>query len=219
LVYADAGMFILLGIFVGLLAAVPLGPVNVFVISQALKRGFFHGFLAGLTAATLDTTFCLVALAGFFKIKISLPPYAMSVLKVLAAVIILLLSHKLIRDSRTFEIPRERDKIPSAAPKPILGVLLLYVANPTLYMFWIAVAGTVTGHRLMGHSPVRYGTWTAVAFALAVGVGSLLWYLLLVRFVSRRQARIKPEAFRKILFYLGLALVAFAIYTLGTVFI
>jgi L-lysine exporter family protein LysE/ArgO len=207
-------MFIFLGIFVGLLAAVPLGPVNVFVISQALKRDFFHGLLAGLTAAALDTAFCFVALAGFFQIKLSLPPYTMAVLKIVAAVIIILLSGKLIKDSKTFAIPRERDKIPSAAPKPILGVLLLYVTNPTLYMFWIAAAGAVTGHHL-----VRYGTWTAVAFAAAVGMGSLLWYLLLVRFVSRRQARIRPETFRKILFYLGLALIAFAIYTLGTVFI
>ena len=212
-------MFIVLGLIIGLVAAVPLGPVNVFVISQALKRDFFHGFLAGLTASTLDASFCFIAMAGFFKIKISLPPYSMSVLKVGAAVIILLLSRKLIRDSQTFEIPRERDKIPSAAPKPILGVLLLYVANPTLYMFWIAVAGTVTGHRLMGSNLVRYGTWTAVAFAVAVGVGSLFWYLILVRFVSRRQARIKPETFRRILFCLGLALIGFAIYTLGTVFI
>ena len=212
-------MFVLLGLFIGLLAAVPLGPVNVFVVSQALKRDFFHGLLAGLTAATLDMAFCFIALAGFFQIKLNLPPYSMSVLKVIAALILLLLSRKLVRDSRTFEIPRERDKIPSASPKPILGVLALYVSNPTLYMFWIAVAGTVTGHRLFGHSLVRYGTWTAVVFAVAVGLGSVAWYLLLVRFVSRRQARIKPETFRKILFYLGLALAGFAIYTLGTVFI
>ena len=207
-------MFILLGIFVGLLAAVPLGPVNVFVVSQALKRDFFHGLLAGLTAAALDMAFCFVALAGFFQVKLNLPPYATSVLKVVAAVIILALSGKLIHDSQTFSIPRDGDKMPSAAPKPILGVLLLYVTNPTLYMFWVAVAGAVTGHGL-----VHFGAWTAVAFAAAVGVGSMLWYLSLVRFVSRRQGRIKPETFRKILFYMGLALAAFAIYTLGTVLI
>lgn len=207
-------MFILLGIFVGLLAAVPLGPVNVFVVSQALKRDFSHGLLAGLTAAALDTVFCFVALAGFFQIKLNLPPYATSVLKVTAALILLVLSAKLIHDSHTFSIPRDGDKLPSAAPKPILGVLVLYVSNPTLYMFWVAVAGAVTGHRL-----VRFGAWTAVAFAAAVGMGSMLWYLSLVRFVSRRQHRIKPETFRKALFYLGLALAAFAIYTLGTVFI
>jgi len=210
---------VLLGIVAGLLAAVPVGPVNVFVVSQALKRDFLHGLLAGLTAALLDVSFCFVALAGFFHIKLNLPPYSLSVLKIIAAVILLLLSRKLLRESRTFEIPQDRARIPSPSPKPVLGVLALYVANPTLYMFWIAVGGIVTGHRLFGRSFVRYGTWTAVAFAAAVGFGSLLWYLSLVRFVSSRQHRIKPELFRRILYYLGLALAAFAIYTLGSVFI
>lgn len=204
-------MFILLGIFVGLLAAVPVGPVNVFIVSQALKRDFLHGLMAGMTAVVLDITFCFVSLAGFFKIKVALPPHALSVLKAAAAVIILLLARKLLRDSRTFEIPRDRDQIPSPSPKPVLGVVVLYLSNPTLYMFWIAVAGTVTG---LLHS--RLEGWTAVAFTAAVGVGSLTWYLSLVRFVSSRQHKIKDASFRKILFYLGLLLAAFAIVIFGT---
>jgi L-lysine exporter family protein LysE/ArgO len=212
-------MFVILGVFFGLLAAVPLGPVNFFVVSQALKRDFFHGFLAGMTAAFLDTAFCFVALAGFFRIKLNLPPYAMSVLKIVAAFIVLLLARKLIKDAKTFEIPEDRDRVPSAAPKPILGVILLYVTNPTLYMFWIFVAGTVTGHNLLGQNLVRYGTWTAVGFALVVGMTSIGWYAGLVRFVSHHQKRIRQETFRKILHYLGLALVGFAIYALASVFI
>src|SRR5512138_478060 len=212
-------MFVLLGIFFGLLASVPLGPVNFFVVSQSLKRDLLHGLLAGLTAAMLDATFCFVALAGFFQIKLNLPPYSMSVLKVLAAVIILLLARKLIQDSQKFEIPQDRDKVPSASPKPILGVILLYITNPTLYMFWIFVAGVVTGHNLLGQNLVRYGTWTAVGFAVVVGLSSFAWYFGLVRFVCYHQTRIHQSTFRKILYYLGLALVGFAIYTLATVFI
>lgn len=212
-------MFILLGIFFGLLASVPLGPINFFVVAQALKRDFLHGLMAGLTAAILDASFCFVALAGFFKIKLNLPPYFMSVMKAVAALIILLLARKLIKDSRTFEIPQDREEVPAPSPKPILGVALLYVTNPTLYMYWIFVAGTVTGHNLLGSNLVRYGTWTAVAFAFAVGLSSLSWYLGLVRFVCYHQSRIKQKTFRRILFYLGLALVAVAVYTLARVFI
>jgi L-lysine exporter family protein LysE/ArgO len=211
-------MFALLGVFFGLMASVPLGPINFFVASQALKRDYYHGFLAGLTASSLDTIFCFVALAGFFKIKLNLPPYSMLVLKVVASVIIVLLARKLIRDSRTFEIPQDRNRMPSASPKPVLGVLLLYITNPTLYMYWIFVAGVVTGHNLLGQNLVRYGTWTAVAFALVVGMSSFGWYMGLVRFVSSRHHRIRQETFRKILFYLGLAMIGFAIYTLGSVF-
>lgn len=204
-------MFVFLGLIAGLLAAVPVGPVNVFVISQALKRDFLHGFMAGLTAVVLDMAFAFVALAGFFKIKVTLPPHFLSYVKVAAAVIILLLARKLLRDSRKFEIPQDRDKIPAPTPKPILGVLLLYVSNPSLYLFWIAVAGTVTG---LLHA--RLEGWTAVAFTASVGVGSLGWYLSLVRFVSSRQRRIKAETFRRLLFYLGLLLAAFAIVIIGT---
>jgi threonine/homoserine/homoserine lactone efflux protein len=212
-------MFILLGIFFGLLASVPLGPINFFVVSQSLRRDAIHGVLAGLTAATLDATFCFVALAGFFQIKLNLPPYSMSVLKVVAALIILLLARKLILDSKKFEIPQDRDRVPSASPKPILGVILLYVTNPTLYMFWIFVAGIVTGHNLLGSNLVTYGTWTAVGFAVVVGLSSFAWYFGLVRFVCYHQRRIHQRTFRKILYYLGLALIGIAIYTLGSVFL
>jgi len=211
-------MFVLLGIFFGLLASVPLGPINFFVASQALKRDFVHGLLAGLTAAFLDAVFCFIALAGFFQIKLNLPPYAMAVLKVIAALIILLLARKLIQDAKTFEIPQDRDEVPSASPKPILGVILLYVTNPTLYMFWIFVAGVVTGHNLLGSNLVRYGTWNAVAFAVVVGLSSFAWYFGMVRFVCYHQTRIHQNTFRKILYYLGLALIGFAIYTLSSVF-
>jgi threonine/homoserine/homoserine lactone efflux protein len=204
-------MFVVLGVVAGLLAAVPVGPVNVFVISQALKRDFLHGLMAGLTAVVLDMVFAFVALAGFFKIKVNLPPHFLSYVKAAAAVIILLLARKLLRDSRTFEIPQDREKIPAPTPKPILGVLLLYVSNPSLYLFWIAVAGTVTG---LLHA--RLEGWTAVAFTASVGVGSLGWYLTLVRFVSSRQHKIKAETFRRLLFYLGLLLAAFAIVIIGT---
>lgn len=211
-------MFAILGVFFGLLASVPLGPINLFVVSQSLKRDLFHGLLAGLTAATLDATFCFIALAGFFQIRLSLPHYSMIAFKIIAAVIIFLLARKLIQDAKTFEIPQYRDNVPSASPKPILGVILLYVTNPTLYMFWIFVAGVVTGHNLLGSNLVTYGTWTAVGFAVVVGLSSFAWYFGLVRFVCYHQTRIHQTTFRKIFYYLGLALIGFAIFTLASVF-
>jgi hypothetical protein len=86
-------------------------------------------------------------------------------------------------------------------------------------MFWIFVAGTVTGHNLLGQNLVQYGTWTAVGFAFVVGMSSFAWYLGLVRFVCYHQNRIRQETFRKILYFLGLALAGFGIYTLATVFL
>lgn len=206
-------MFILLGLVIGFLAAIPLGPVNVFVVSQTLKRDFSHGLLAGITTAVLDFVYCLIALMGFFQIKVSLNPSVMPVMKAVAGLVILLVSYKLVHDSKTFNVPLNGDKIPSASARPILGVILLYVTNPSLYIFWFAVAGSMTSHDL-----VRNTGWTPIAFAAACGLGSLVWYILLVRFVAQRQSKIRPRTFRKILFYLGLALACFGVYTILRIF-
>ena len=49
-------MAVLIGVLVGLAVCIPPGPVNIVVISQAMKRGFLHGFAAGLLAAVLDVS-------------------------------------------------------------------------------------------------------------------------------------------------------------------
>jgi len=206
-------MIIVLGLFIGFTAAIPLGPVNVFVISQTLKRDHFHGVLAALTTAALDLIYCLLTLIGVSLIRVSVSHFFVSVMKGVAGLIILLVAHHLIQESRTFTLPQNADRVPSASHRPILGVILLYVSNPTLYMFWFGVAGMVTGHNL-----VRHNGWTPYVFAAACGVGSLVWYLALVRFVSSRQSRIHPEKFRRILMYLGLILTAFGFYTIARIF-
>jgi threonine/homoserine/homoserine lactone efflux protein len=89
-----------------------------------------------------------------------------------------------------------------------MAVFLLYISNPALYGFWLGVAGTVTAHR-----------WTAGAsdawlFSLAVGLGSVLWYFLLVRYVSKHHHQIRPRVFGKILIGLAVVLFLFAGYSL-----
>jgi hypothetical protein len=61
-------MFIFTGLLIGFIAAIPLGPINVFVISQTMKRDFFHGFIGGITACVLDAAYCLMAILGMSQI-------------------------------------------------------------------------------------------------------------------------------------------------------
>ncbi len=205
-------MFILLGLGIGFIAAVPVGPVNVVVISQTLKRDFFHGVLAGSTAAALDICLCLIALVGFFKFKISVSAQMISGLKAAASLVLLYIARRLIMTSRTFSIPSNSEKVPPATHRPIVSVLALYLSNPTIYAFWFAVGGAVTGHNL-----VRNNGWTPVAFAAACGVGSMCWYLLLTRFLSTRQSKIRQETIRKAFFAMATILIGFAIYSVGTI--
>ncbi len=201
-------MFVLIGFLIGFLAAVPVGPVNIYIISQTLKRDFFHGMMAGLATAFMDLTYCLVALVGFFHFSINISNYGLW-LKIAAGVVLMLLGLKLFHDARVFKFRvREKDTVIIRSPRPLLGVLLLYISNPSLYAFWIAVAGFVTAHGLL-----REGFWPAVFFALSCGLGAVVWYFFLVRIVSHYQARLQEKTFKKLLYALGLLLICFSVFT------
>jgi L-lysine exporter family protein LysE/ArgO len=134
-------MFILFGLLIGFAAAIPLGPVNVFIVSQTLKHDFIHGLMAGLTTAAMDTLYCLIALVGFFHFRFDIAPYA-GWMKGAATVLLVLLGIRLIRQSAEADMPVVKEKRTIKPSRPIIGVILLYLSNPTIYAFWIAVAGT-----------------------------------------------------------------------------
>ncbi|MDD8021023.1 MAG: LysE family transporter [Acidobacteriota bacterium] len=200
-------MFVLVGFLIGFLAAVPVGPVNIYIISQTLKRDFFHGMIAGLSTALLDLTFCLVSLIGFFHISLNLSDYSFW-LKLAAGTILLFLGLKLFHDARNFKLNTEKNGPIAKSARPLVGVVLLYVSNPSLYAFWIGVAGAVTAHGLL-----KNGFWPAIFFALSCGLGALLWYFFLVRLVSHHQTKFQENTFRKLLIILGLFLIGFALFT------
>ncbi|HPB59942.1 MAG TPA: LysE family transporter [Candidatus Saccharicenans sp.] len=205
-------MFVLIGFLIGFFAAVPVGPVNIYIISQTLKRDFFHGMIAGLSTALLDLTFCLVSLIGFFHISLNLSGYTQW-LKVGAAAILFFLGLKLFHDARNFKLNTGNNGPIAKSARPLLGVVLLYVSNPSLYAFWIGVAGAVTAHGLL-----KNGFWPAILFAFSCSLGALLWYFFLVRLVSHHQAKFQETTFKKMLFILGSFLIAFAIFTFISAF-
>src|SRR5262245_65635492 len=49
------------GLVIGLIAAAPIGPVNLICIRRTLSYGQINGFLAGLGAALGDGVFALIA--------------------------------------------------------------------------------------------------------------------------------------------------------------
>lgn len=201
-------MFIAFALLIGFFAAVPLGPINVYIVSQTMKRDFFHGMLGGLTASLLDAAYCLIALVGISTISAALLKFAV-LLKLGAAVLLTFIGLRLIRHSQENPEVRDGTKAVGKSPRPVITVVALYVSNPTLYVFWLGVAGVVSAHNLiLPHRSYQ------LAFALAAGVGSLLWYFLLVRYVYKYHHLLKPRTFRNIFIALAVFLFVLAAYSL-----
>jgi L-lysine exporter family protein LysE/ArgO len=205
-------MYVLIGLLIGFIAAIPLGPVNVFVISQTIKRDFLHGLMAGITTAFLDTTYCFIAIIGVSQVTFNLNKY-LPVMKVLAAFVLLVLAFRLAQHARKAKEPQP-PKIQSSSPaKTIVGVVILYVSNPSLYFFWLAVAGLVTSHYWVSDT----GT-SPYIFAICCGAGGALWYLILTRYVATKHHQFSPRTFQRIFWAMAAILFILAIYTLLTIF-
>jgi L-lysine exporter family protein LysE/ArgO len=208
-------MYILIGLMFGFIAAIPLGPVNVFVISQTLKRDFFHGFMAGLTAAVLDTIYCFGAIAGVSLVAFNLDKYlGLTIMKVVAATVLIVLGVRLYLQSKTYKDALPEKKTGAFSARSLLGVVLLYVSNPAIYAFWIIVAGTVTSHFWVS----RQGP-SALIFSLSVGIGGLAWYFVLTYYVAKYHHQFKVKTFRVIFRVLAISLFALAAYTLLSIFV
>ncbi len=201
-------MFILLAVVVGFLAAVPLGPINVYIVSQTMKRDYFHGMMGGLTASLLDAVYCLIALIGVSTINAALMKFGL-LLKIGAAVLLTFIGIRLITHARENAEVRNGAKVVAKSPRPVITVVLLYASNPTLYVFWLGVAGVVSSHDLL-----RPGRPYQLVFAVAAGLGSLLWYFLLVRYVHKYHHLLKPRTFRNIFIALAISLFLLAAYSL-----
>ncbi len=206
-------MFFPIGLLIGFIAAIPLGPINVFIISQTMKRDFFHGFVGGVTACVLDAFYCLAAILGMSHIT-SLINRWVIFLKAFAAILLVAISIRLYRQSRQ-KPERGVDKAEvKKSAKPVLAVLVMYISNPTLLAFWLGTAGMVTGHYWVTNDGL-----TPYLFALACGLGGVLWYFILTRYVAKYHHIFSDRTFQRIFIGMALILFVFGAYTFASIFV
>src|SRR5258707_7723836 len=74
------------GFVCGLVVSVPVGPVNLTVINQALRRGFGTAFLVGVGAMCAETAYASLMLWGHSSILDA--PRVVRVMRIIAVVVI-----------------------------------------------------------------------------------------------------------------------------------
>src|SRR5947207_7458046 len=55
----------LTGFIFGLLLSVPIGPINLTIMNEGARRGFFWAMMIGLGATTMEVIYCFIAFTGF----------------------------------------------------------------------------------------------------------------------------------------------------------
>src|SRR5260370_14793256 len=54
----------LTGFLSGLLLSIPVGPVNLTIMNEGARRGFFWAMMIGLGATAMEVIYCFIAFSG-----------------------------------------------------------------------------------------------------------------------------------------------------------
>src|SRR6476660_975590 len=55
----------LTGFLSGLLLSIPVGPINLTIMNEGARRGFYWAMMIGLGATTMEVIYCFIAFTGF----------------------------------------------------------------------------------------------------------------------------------------------------------
>ena len=197
---------LLFGLVMGFLGAIPVaGPVSAMVIERALDRRFLAGLLLAIGSSIAEGFYAFLAVLGFSAFADL--PWVAPASKAVAGVVLIAvgLSFALRRNP-----PSDGDdnrSIPPPEDGPLwrqwfIGFSVT-VVNPTLLATWGAAASMLVASEAVTLEPI-----TGVPFGLGVMLGASLWFALLILVVKRFTRDIKPSSVRRIIKWIGWALVA-----------
>jgi L-lysine exporter family protein LysE/ArgO len=199
---------LLAGFICGFVVSVPVGPVNLTVINQALRRGFGSAFLVGLGAICAEVIYASLMLAGHSSLVLTKPSIEYG-MRVVAVVVIAAVG------IRNLQIRPEKIEAGAATvervdarwhhPRSFLLGFILTISNLVLVLMWATLAAA-----LFTHDWVQPDLPGRALCATGVFLGGVAWFLLLAFFVSRAHRRVKNETLILLVRSCGVLFLAFA---------
>jgi L-lysine exporter family protein LysE/ArgO len=198
---------ILAGFIAGFVVAVPVGPVNLTVINQALRRGFGTAFLIGIGAMCAETVYASLMLWGHASILNA--PRVVLGMRIIAVVVIgaMGIRYLLLKSAKVGDSEATAQKIDERWHHPqsfFLGFALT-ISNLMLVVVWATLVTL-----LYAHEWVVQTLTSRLLCALGVLGGGSTWFLLLAFFVSRAHRRVKDQTLTVLVRCCGLLFLVFA---------
>ncbi len=207
------------GFFIGLVAAAPIGPVNLICIRRTLQFGPINGFITGLGAAVGDGFFAIIAAFGLTAAT-QLIEGNILYIEVFGGLILLGYAVKTLMSDVTLPEPihlksREQNAARAAGAgifKPMAATFALTITNPATMLGFAALFAGLGSFNTGSSSYAQAATVVA-----AVTAGSAAWWFFVTAFTSLFHHQIGERGMRLINKGTGFVIGAFGITVLGNV--
>jgi threonine/homoserine/homoserine lactone efflux protein len=163
-------LFLLKGVVVGIIIAVPVGPVGVLCVRRTIFQGKLAGFVSGLGAATADAIFGFIAAFGLTFVSDWLIGYQQW-LGIAGGCYLLYLGGSALLAKLETKLDAERDT--ETILRDFVSTFALTLTNPITILAFLGIFSA------LGLSGQGATSERAAILVLGVWSGSLLWWLAL----------------------------------------
>jgi threonine/homoserine/homoserine lactone efflux protein len=200
-------ILVMSGVVMGLIAAVPIGPVNLICIRRTFAFGSLNGFVSGLGAALGDGVFAAITGLGLTWIAQLIEGYS-SIIELVGGAILVWIGYKTFTHPPLPPAPEEgcAEKGGASLVRAMASTFALTITNPATLLFFTSMFAGLGG--LAGGA----GSFHDATFVVAgVVAGSAGWWLCLTTLIGLFHARIDESWMRTINRGSGLLLAVFGL--------
>src|SRR3974390_1585764 len=201
------------GIIIGLIVALPIGPVNLICIRRTLALGPVNGFMSGLGAALGDGIFAIITAFGFTAVAQWIHGYSATLEFTGGTLLVIFGISTYFSDplhGRGVEQAASRQAGAPSLARALASTFALTITNPATLFGFAALFSTLGG--------ISGGKASFVDAALVVaGVvgGSTLWWFTLTTVVGIFHAKIDAVVMKYINHGSGILVALFGVTVLG----
>ncbi|RDI46556.1 LysE family translocator [Aquicella lusitana] len=193
---------VIVGLFLGWGAAIPIGAINLEMIRRNLQFGTAAGLALGFGACCADVTYLVLLSLGVLQILHH--PFVIKAVGILGSLLLTWFGYKALRLKSVYfnDQPQAPMRIRSPWRHAIEGYLLTLI-NPYTILFWSSISMTIA---VMTHASDH-----AVFYAgLGVLLGTFSWAAGLNGFLHFTRHRLSKRTIQKINIAGGIILIGFA---------
>jgi threonine/homoserine/homoserine lactone efflux protein len=206
-------LIIPVGLAIGVLVAMPVGPVNLLCLQRALERGFWGGVAAGLGVVIGDGLIALFAALGVGAVSGAIKHYRLTV-QTLGGLALLIFGIRLYLNEPRVMRDEHADGRPTTLADfawDIPQTFFLTITNPGAVLALFAIFGGIS-------SFVEVETHIdAFAIVAAIMGGSLAWWMILSHTIGRFRHHLDLGKLKLVNRIAGFLLVCFSGLLLGEV--
>ncbi len=183
------------GLTLGFGAAIPLGPINILIMSNALNS-YKNAVSIGFGAMSADIIYLLLTLSG--ALHFANNPKVLKVISIFGVLFLIYIAWQIFK-SRDNKIIKDKSESNNNILKNYFKGLSLTLLNPYTIGFWLSVSATITTKNL---NPL----FTLCGVVIAI----IIWITLMPLFIYKSKHLISKEISKYLSITSSLVMVYFA---------